>query len=452
MKTRKKLKLILMILICILVILIGFVGIYVKTTNKYSNKIPDYKLASDLKGSTVLGLEVDDSKDTVYYDSEGKKVETSEVTDENKDQYTSKEEKVNNDENLTEENYTRTLEILKERLKFLQVDQYNLDLDKKTGKIILTFEDEYPEDVESILPMEGKLELTDSNTSDVILDYSDVKSADATYASTDDGYTVYMTLKLTDNGVNKINNIEKYKKSTDEEGQETTNNFKVQFDEDQIEEVSYDDIVLTGKSLRITLASNITSNSTVNSKLNTATVVAKLTTIGKTPVVYSITAEEYVKTAVDMNVFYGVLIAIIVVIAIIYIYLIVKYRLNGLLTAISTIANIALFTILIRLTNITISLNSFAGIVALVIVNMYLVINILKALKNTDKTFGENLKEAYLKSIDVLLISLIIFAVFAFSKMTVISSMGLLLFWGWLVVVLGNLLLTVPMLKIGGKE
>ena len=62
------------------------------------------------------------------------------------------------------------------------------------------------------------------------------------------------------------------------------------------------------------------------------------------------------------------------------------------------------------------------------------------------------MKEAYLKSIDVLIISLIIFAVFAFSKMTVISTMGLLLFWGWLVVVLGNLLLTVPILKIGGKE
>ena len=76
----------------------------------------------------------------------------------------------------------------------------------------------------------------------------------------------------------------------------------------------------------------------------------------------------------------------------------------------------------------------------------------LKSLKNTDKTFGVNMKEAYLKSIDVLIISLIIFAVFAFSKMTVISTMGLLLFWGWLVVVLGNLLLTVPMLKIGGKE
>ena len=139
LKDRKKLKLALMILICVLIILIGFVGIYVKTTNKYSNKIPNYELASDLKGMTVLELEVDDSTNTIYYDSNGKKVEKSEVTDENKEQYTSEEVKVNSDENLTQGNYEKTLKILEERLKFLQVNQYNLDLDKKTGKIVLTF-------------------------------------------------------------------------------------------------------------------------------------------------------------------------------------------------------------------------------------------------------------------------------------------------------------------------
>ena len=68
------------------------------------------------------------------------------------------------------------------------------------------------------------------------------------------------------------------------------------------------------------------------------------------------------------------------------------------------------------------------------------------------KSFGQNIKSAYLKSIDLIVISLILFAVFAFNSMTIISSMGLLLFWGWLVVMLGNLLLTVPMLKMGGKK
>lgn len=457
MKTRKKLSLVLMILISVLIILVGFVGIYTKNANKYSNIIPDYKLASDLKGSTILELEVDDSKNTIYYDKDGKKVESSEVTEDNEKNYTKEEVPVNAEEALTEENYKKTLEIFKERLKFLQVNQYSIDLDNKTGKIVLTFEDDYPDDVKNILPMEGKLELVDSNTSDVILDYTNIKSVDTNYAQTEDGYTVYMELKLTDDGVSKINDIDKYKnaenkeeKEDSEKSESTTNKFKVQFDSEKIEEVSYDDIVLTGTTLRVTLASKLTDTTTVNSKLNTGTVVSKLSTVGKTPVVYSIDAEEYVKASINTKVIYGLAICAIIIIAFICIYFIIKYKSNGVLVAISTLANIALFTILARVTNITISLNSFAAIIALIIVNTYLVSNILNEIKNKEKTFGSNLKTAYIKSIDVLIIVLIVFAVFAFNSMTVISSMGLLLFWGWLVVVLGNLLLTVPMLKIGG--
>lgn len=452
MKIRRRLKLTLMILICILISLVGFIGIYTKQLNSYSNILPSYQLASDLKGSTILELEVDDSTETIYYDAEGNEVDSTEITDENEAEYTSEEVKVNPDENLTKENYDATLKILKERLEFLQADQYSLDLDETTGKIVLTFEDDYPEDIESILPMEGKLELVDSNTSDVILDYTDVKSAEATYASTENGYTVYINLKLEDTGIDKINNIEGYKNSTDDNGEVTTNNFTVEFDEEELEEVSYDDMVLTGKTLRIAIGSDITSSSTVNSTLNTATVVSRLTTIGKTPVVYNITAEEYVKSSININVIYGLIAVFSVITVIFMVYIIVKYKSSGLLVSIATIANIALFSILIRITNITISLNSFVGILAFLIIDFYLGIKILKEIKNQDGKMGNIIKVAYLNAIDVLTISLILIVVFSFSQMTVISSMGLVLFWGWLVVVLGNLLLTVPMLSIGGKK
>ncbi len=97
-------------------------------------------------------------------------------------------------------------------------------------------------------------------------------------------------------------------------------------------------------------------------------------------------------------------------------------------------------------------MNSIAGIVGLIIINTYLINNILKELENKDKTFGENIKKAYFNTINVLIISLFIFGVFAFNKMAVISAMGLLMFWGWIIVVLGNLLFTAPMLAIRTKE
>lgn len=454
MKNRRNLKMVLMILICIVISLVGLIGIYSKNANIYSNKLPRYQLASDLKGETILELEVDDSTNTVYYDAEGKEVDSSEVTDENKNQYTSKEEKVNQDENLTTKNYEQTLQILKERLKFLKADQYKVDLDKNTGKVVLSFEDQYPEDIESILPMEGKLELIDSKTSDVIITNEDIKSAEATYAATDNNqYTIYLNLKLNNSGIEKINHIEGYKNSTDDNGEVTTNNFKVEFDKDELKEVSYDNMLLTGKTLRVTLASDLTSNSTINSELNTASVVAKLVSIGRTPVVYHITAEEYVNANNVDEIITGMMIISAILLVMIAICFIIKYKLNGLLSTIATITNIALFLILIRLTNISISLNSFAGMIGLIIMNTYLVSNLLKAIKNnTDKTIAENVKTAYWKTIDVITITLILFVVFAFSGMTVINSMGLLFFWGWIIVLLGNLLFTVPMLAIKNSK
>ncbi len=460
MKTRKKLSLALMVLICVLIILVGFVGIYTKDANKYSNIIPNYKLASDLKGATILELKVSDAQKTVYHDADGNKVDESKVTDENEKDYTKEEVNVNIEDNLTEENYKKTLEIFKKRLKFLQVDQYSMDLDSKTGKIVLTFDDDYPDDVQNILPMEGKLEIIDSNTLDVILDYANVKSSEANFVQTEDGYTVYMDLKLTDDGIEKIKDIDKYKvtetEKKDEESEEskkdTANKLKVEFDSEEIEEVSFDDISLNKNILRITILKNSTNTSSVNSKMNTMTVVSKLANIGKTPVVYTIGAEEYAKTAINKDDIYSLAIYSVVIIALIGIYLIVRFKCNGILAVLGMIANISVTTILARITNITISLNSFAAVIGLIVLNTYLVSNILKEIQNKEKTFGQNIKSAYLKSIDLIVISLILFAVFAFNSMTIISSMGLLLFWGWLVVMLGNLLLTVPMLKIGGKE
>lgn len=456
MKSSKKLKLVLMILICVLIILIGFLGIYLKKGNSYKNKLPNYKLTSDLKGSTILELEVDDSTETIYYDKDGNKVDSSNVTEENESDYTKEEVPVNAEENLTKENYEKVIDIMKQRLSFLKADQYKLDLDKKSGKIILTFEDDYPDDIKSFIKMEGKLEFVDSTTEDVILSHNDFSKAEATYAALDDGsYNVYINLKLNKSSLEKINDIDKYKTTETSEGEDETdtteNKAQLLFDGEEIAEVSYDKILLNNKTLRIAIAESLTSNSTINSKLNTATIVSKFATMGKLPVTYSISAEEYINSSVA-DYLNHIVIGIAVICAIVSVYLIIKYKTKGLLAVISFITNIALFLILIRVTDVQVSLNGLAGILGLIVLNTVLLNNMLKNIKNNDKTFFENIKNAYINSIDSFVIMLIVLVVFAFSNMTVINSMGLLVFWGWLVVALGNLILTVPMLYIASKK
>lgn len=457
MKKLKTIKLILIILICILIMMVGYVGILKKEGNAYKNILPTYKFASDIKGATILEFEVDDSKQTIYYDKEGRKVDSSTITEENERDYDKVEEPVNSTENLNNANYKKVIEIMKKRLEFLKADQYRLDLDNDNGKIILTFEDEYEDDIKSFLPMEGKLQLVDTNSSDVILDYTDFTAVETTYAAKDDGsYDIYLSFKLNNNGLEKYNKFDNYKNTSvekDDDETETTNKFKISFDGEELYELEYNNsYTLIGKTLRITTSSNVTSNSTIQSKMNMNTVVSKLSTIGKLPVVYKLSAQEYVNSIASQETINYIIIGLVVLCVIASIYFIIRYKVNGILSVITFATNIALFLILLRLTKVEVSLNGFAGIFGLIILNTILVNNILKCINVEDRSFSENVKSGYMKSIDVLVISLILFMVFSFASMTTISSIGLVFFWGWTVIVLGNLLLTVPLLSVYKKN
>lgn len=450
MNTNKKLKLLLIVLVCILVILIGFFGIYKREGNAYKNLVPDFLLSSDLKGSTTLELEVDKSTNKEYYDKDGNKVDSSTVTDENKDEYTEKEVPVNDEEQLNQENYEKVVKIIEKRLKFLSTDQYRIDLDKTSGKIIITFEDEYADDIKSIVPLEGSLELIDETTEDVVLNYADFKSAEATYASLDEGYTIYLNLKLNDNGIEKIKNIDKYKntKETTEEGEESTESkLKVMFDTDQVASVSYDDILLTGSTLRITTGSNVTNTSTLQSQMNMNTVVAKLASIGKMPVVYKLTAEEFITPSQNVDyVVYGIY-AFIVICVICAIIFILKYKINAIFMLLSFIANVAATSLIIKLTKVSISINILPAITAFFILNIVLIKNILQNIKE-ENNISKAFKNGFLKTLDLFVITLIIFIVFAFTNMAVLNSLGLLLFWGWLNTIISNFIFALPMLYL----
>jgi len=379
----KKLKLIVKILICILIFLIGVVGIYNKSGNMYKNLLPKYAFDSDIKGITALEFEVDDSVETIYYDKDGNEVDSSKVTEENKEDYTTKEMPVNGEDKLNIENYNKTIQILEKRLKFLKTDQYQIDLDEKTGKILVSVEDEYMDDVVTFLPMEAKLQFIDSNTNDVVIDYKDFKAAESSYASVRTKVITYMNLTLNDSGIEKFNNIDKYKTviNTEEDDEAKESKLMIMFDNQKIAEVDYDEILLNGKILRLTTASGLTSNEEVDSQLNLEATVCRLASIGKLPVIYNLEAEEFVKNdSIEENLNYIVL-GLIVIIVIVSLILIIKYKLNGILAVLGFITNISIFLIIIRLTKVEISINGFAGMIGLIILNALLLNNILKNIK-----------------------------------------------------------------------
>ena len=450
MKKGKKLKLILQILICILIILIGIVGVYIKNGNMYINEFSHiYTLGSDINGSTVIEFSPDDTVETIYYDKDGNEVDSSTIKEENKKDYETKEIPVNLEENLNIDNYEKSFKIMKKRLEFLKADQYQIELHNKTGIISLSVEEVYLDDILSILPMEANFYLKDSKTEDVILDSTDFESVEASYAALTLEYRTYISLKLNEQGLEKVKKFEEYKiVEAIEDGKESEeSSIIVMFDKDKVAEISYDDILLNRKTLRITTAKGLRDDSMINSQINLDSMSSKLATIGKMPVIYSITGEEFIQRGLgdDLNYIIAGLILVCVIISLI---LILKHKLKGVIGVLGFITNISIFLMIIRLTKVQISLNCFAGMFGLIILNAILIDNILKSIKNKEKVFLENIKSAYLKTLNVIVIMLIIFVVFALSGMTVINTVGLLLFWGWIVSIFGTLIFTTPMLSV----
>jgi len=142
-----------------------------------------------------------------------------------------------------------------------------------------------------------------------------------------------------------------------------------------------------------------------------------------------------------------IVIILISICAIFSLIVIFKHKTKGLLAVLGITTNISIFLFIIKLLNLQISLNGFAGFIGLIILNTILINNILKAIRNIDKVFSENVKEGFVRTADAIVIMLIIFMIFTFSSMTVINSMGLLLFWGWITTIFGTLIFTVPMLS-----
>ena len=209
MKKNKIIPTITKILVVILISLIAFIGIYVQKTNRMENVIKDYKYNMDLEGRRVLSLKVNDEKETIIKDAEGKKVEE-ELSDEEISQkgYTKEEIPNNKEEVLTLENYEKSKEIIEKRLKELKVNNYIIRLEETTGTIYLELpEDNNIDHTISNISEVGKFEIQDAETEEVLISNNQLKNADVLYNTDTTGTTVYLSIELNKEGKEKLNEI-----------------------------------------------------------------------------------------------------------------------------------------------------------------------------------------------------------------------------------------------------
>lgn len=431
MKTKKKkqnnkisLKIlgrILTIIIIMLVSLGSFVGIFKLEQNAMKNIIPDYELGMDLYGARHIVAKVDDT---------------------------------NAEDMRTYDNYIKSKEIIEERLKFLEISDYLVRLDDATGEIDI----EIPEDATTdyfaeYTGMQGKFTMTDDETSEVLLDNNSLKKASIQYGTSSAGTTVYLVIEFNKEGSSKLQEVSKtYIKSTDSEGNDTTKKVKMSID-DQTIMTTYFGEEMTDGIMQIPLGTT-TDATDIQNYLKQASNISVFLNTEPLPIKYSVDINRFEYSDITENTLKIATIVLASIFAIMLIYMIIKYKANGILGALANVGFLALLLLAIRYGKVTLTLTGIAGIAIATIIEYVITMLVIKQYnKDTDKaTVNKNVKNVMSNSAKTIAPILIMSVIFALIKWEQIASIGMVLFWAILIMVVYNAIILATKFYITKKN
>lgn len=466
---KNKMKKIMKIFAIISICLISFLGIYIKENGVYKNIVKDYQLASDITGYRELIFEVSDA--TVVTDSDGKKVgNTDNLTEDtiSQNNYQNTETKVNSDDAKNSENYNEAKKIIEERLKELGTTDYTISMSEEKGKIFLRLEenDETDHTISNILQV-GKFQIRDSeDESKVLIEGKDLKKVSAVYNTTEAGTTVYLQFALnkeatakfadiTENEYKTIENETAQETTTGEEDEETAENTEetsqeseekqkqiiLAIDDNTLITTSFDEPIEDGL-IHLSMGTSSKDADKVSENLKYASTIALMLNSGEMPLTYKVTENQYVNENATEQCGKNIIYISIAAIVVLSVLMIIKYKAKGLLGAISFAGYIALYLLLIRYTNVLITLNSIVAIALISAITYSGIWNMLK-INEADKELKKKLFTKEYKSFISKIIPIIIIAfTFSFIKWNAIATFGMVAFWGLALAIIYNFIIT----------
>ena len=444
MKTSKKLKALTLILVIILITILSFLGVYNITKIHGDNLVKDYTVGMELKGKKILRLKVDDTVNQVTYDSEGNVVE--EQDDEG--QYTVVDEPVNAPEVLNKENYKQSMKIIEDRLSSMDAEEYKIRFNEENGTIELEMiNNDLTDYIIETLRHKGEFTIADNETGDVLLDNTSVKNARVIYSSADaTSTTVYLDIEFNKDGAAKLEELSKTYISTteqivDDDGQvedkTVEKKITVKIDDTTIISTSFGE-PLTSGHIYISVGQPSSVSSDLTSYALQASVYASIIKSGPAPVTYTIEQNEFVVTNINKTIIPTVA---IIALAVEVIILIVIFKLKGIIAAILQIGYVSLLLLILKYTNVYITIEGIFALVFIGILNMAFIYRTLTTIKSGD-TAQKAINETLVKFINISIPLLIVAIVFCFVNFLEINSFGMVIFWGYVVSLLYNIVFT----------
>ena len=441
MKKFKGLKITVIVLLIILLSMVSFIGIYVQDKNQVKNILPEYILSRDLKGHRRIELKVNDEvKETKKYDADNNLItnDTTEVA-------RTEEIKVNSEEMLTKENYEASKKVIEKRLEEMQVNNYDIRQNLENGTIILELpEDDNTDRTVGQLSLQGKFEIIDKDTNEVLMTNDDLKSVQSRYGTTSSGTTsIVLNIQFNKEGTEKFKNITntyvQTTKTVEQEGEEAkeetvTKEISIKIDDTTLLSTHFSEQVTNGL-LQLSVGSSANSTTEeLQEYAKEATSMAALLDSGKMPIVYEVEQNKYILSEIAQDVVAKVIVVSIIVLTLAIIYLIIKYKGKGILAGISIIGYVALLLLAIRYANVEVSIAGIIEILFSTLINYMLVVSMLKE---------EKINNAIKKYSLILIPTLVIAIAFTFANIAV----GILLFWGIVIAMLYNISVTNLLLR-----
>ena len=168
------------------------------------------------------------------------------------------------------------------------------------------------------------------------------------------------------------------------------------------------------------------------------------------PITYTLSQNRFVSSDIttDNLKIAGVIILSAVVVG--AIVLGILYKKNGILVGISTIGYLAILLVLIRYTNVILTLEGICGILVSIVLNYIFGINLLKKMQAEDakKAFNQTAKEMLF----VLVPAFVIAISLCFASWMPIYSFGALMFWGLLTIFIYNTVVTRTLMVVNTKK
>lgn len=225
------------------------------------------------------------------------------------------------------------------------------------------------------------------------------------------------------------------------EGNDTTRKVKMTLDGETIISTYFQEEINDGIiQLSMGTSSNVADLQTY---LQQASNIAVFLNTKPMPITYKMDVNRFVYSDITANTLNVMIIVLLVIALIMAIFMIVKYKKNGMMGVIANIGFTAILLLAVRYGNVVISLSGIFTIVVAIFIEYIITMLILKeySKKYNAEITKKNIKQLLGKIAFVLIPIMIMAVTFALMSWEEIASAGMILFWAVLIMAIYNILI-----------